>query len=53
MNLRELIDELRVYEDKYGDEEISYDAYKNTVQILIGENPDTRVSITIKKADWD
>ena len=53
MTLNELITELKQEAaGGHGDKEISYEAGRNQLDILIGEDPDTGLSVTIKKPDW-
>ena len=52
MTLDELIAELQIAHSLHSGDEIGYEIYKDSIEILIGENPDTGSSVTIKKPDW-
>ncbi len=53
MTLDELIRDLQYEQDKHGEDEIGYEVNRNSVDILIGEDPDKGSSVTIPEPNWD
>ncbi len=52
MTLNELISELQGEQGRHGEKEVGYEVNKDSVDILIGEDPDTGSSITIPEPSW-
>ena len=52
MRLSELIIELQGMQDEHGDDEIGYEVGKDSIDILIGEDPENGRAVTIPNPKW-
>lgn len=52
MTLNELIEQLQGEQDKHGDDKIGYEVGRGCIDILIGEDPETGVAVTVPKPNW-
>jgi len=52
MTLNQLIAALRVHEDKHGDDEIGFAVGTKTIDVLIGEDEDKGVMVTVPRPEW-